>query len=442
MRASGLTPPLVLVLTAVAFVALGQGGVFSRTHLITGGLLAAAVAAATGRGDLTLKHAQSSVILTAGAVACWATARATIAGDVRLGLGTATLLAGVAAVYAVTNAAAPRVRDQLVSGLLAAGALVALSGWVGVVLRWEPLALASAGVWRAATTITYTNASAAVLVCMALVATGRLLAQPSRTSSAATMLLMVGAAATMSRAALVALATGLVVLAVGVGARRMATALVAPVTGAVIALVALLPSMPVEATARPALATAGLAIGTGATIMLATRSPVRGRTLVAGVVLAAIVGVTVLASIDLSDRLSLVPSDRVERNQAALEMYIENPVIGSGPGPLWLTWEDARGRTVGAWHVHNEYLQVLVQLGAIGGLLVAALLVAVVGAVRRGRAAAPEPAAWWGIAAGLTALAVHSSFDFLWHVPAIPLLGAALVAAAAQSTSKEEVVDG
>lgn len=439
---SRLAPPLVLVLTAVAFTALAQGGVFERTHLITGALLAVAVAVAATRGELTLKHSRSPVILAAGAIACWAAVRAAIAGDLGLGWGTATLLIGVAAVYAVTGAVAPLARDHLASGLLATGVLLAVSGWVGVVLRSEPLALVSAGVWRAATTVTYTNAAAAILVCLALVATGRLVARPTRTGSMATMLLMVGAAATLSRAGVVALAVGLVVLALGVGARRLATTLIAPVAGAIIALAALLPSVPVDAPARPLLAIAGLAIGTCTTVMLAMREPVGGRTLVAGSVLAVIVGVTVVASVDLSDRLSLVPSDRLERNQAALEMYGDSPVIGRGPGPLWLTWQDPSGRTVGAWHVHNEYVQVLVQFGAVGGLLVAALLVAAIGAVRRGRAAASEPAAWWGIVAGLTALAVHSGFDFLWHIPAIPLLGAALAAAAAQSTNEEEVPHG
>jgi hypothetical protein len=31
------------------------------------------------------------------------------------------------------------------------------------------------------------------------------------------------------------------------------------------------------------------------------------------------------------------------------------------------------------------------------------------------------------VAAGLVALAVHSGLDFLWHVPAIPLLSALLI---------------
>jgi O-antigen ligase len=98
-----------------------------------------------------------------------------------------------------------------------------------------------------------------------------------------------------------------------------------------------------------------------------------------------------------------------------------------GPGRIALVWTTADGRTVISRYAHNEYLQVLVQLGVIGFLLLLVLLAAITRTVWQGRAAAPSPQLWAGVAAGLVALAVHSGLDFLWHIPAIPLLGALLI---------------
>ena len=52
--------------------------------------------------------------------------------------------------------------------------------------------------------------------------------------------------------------------------------------------------------------------------------------------------------------------------------------------------------------------------------------------VRRRRPSGPGHQAstdfgrWTGVIAALTALGVQSAFDFLWHIPLIPLIGAAL----------------
>lgn len=77
-------------------------------------------------------------------------------------------------------------------------------------------------------------------------------------------------------------------------------------------------------------------------------------------------------------------------------------------------------------YVHNEYLQVLAELGFVGLALLIVLLASLAWAVWRGRPHAPSTAVWAGAAAGLAALAVHSALDFLWHLPAIPLAGAVL----------------
>ena len=77
------------------------------------------------------------------------------------------------------------------------------------------------------------------------------------------------------------------------------------------------------------------------------------------------------------------------------------------------------------------------QLGAVGLVLLLALLIAAARVVWLARAAAPSPELWAGAAAGLAALAVHSAFDFLWHIPAIPLVAALLFALTYQATQPQ-----
>ncbi|MDQ3642935.1 MAG: O-antigen ligase family protein, partial [Actinomycetota bacterium] len=105
----------------------------------------------------------------------------------------------------------------------------------------------------------------------------------------------------------------------------------------------------------------------------------------------------------------------------------EHPVVGIGPGRATLSWVAADGRTLVARYAHNEYVQLLVELGGVGLALLLALLVTVAQAVRSGRRTQPSLPLWAGATAGLVALAVGSGLDFLWHVPAVPLVGALLV---------------
>lgn len=69
-------------------------------------------------------------------------------------------------------------------------------------------------------------------------------------------------------------------------------------------------------------------------------------------------------------------------------------------------------------------LQAAAELGLVGLTLVLVLSVSIGRAVVGGD---PNRAA---AAAGLAAVALHSGMDFLWHIPAIPLVCAALVAVA------------
>src|SRR5439155_20927010 len=113
--------------------------------------------------------------------------------------------------------------------------------------------------------------------------------------------------------------------------------------------------------------------------------------------------------------------------QAALDLIAYHPVIGSGVGEARFFWISAYGNAKVSLYAHDEYLQVLVDLGAVGAVLLLALFAALAVTLRRGRGLPHRPGVRAGAIAAVTALAVHSGFDFLWHLAVIPLAGALLV---------------
>jgi O-antigen ligase len=148
----------------------------------------------------------------------------------------------------------------------------------------------------------------------------------------------------------------------------------------------------------------------------------------AAVVLAALI-IPALAS-----RVTLA-SPRWSTWRAAMGIVAEHPLIGVGPGRLVLVWRDAAGVTHGTTLVHNEWLQLLGELGAVGAGLVLAMAVVVMRPVVRGLQG-PQPVfARAGLAAA-TVFLIASTFDFLWHLIAIPVLLAMILGCAAPSTTQ------
>ena len=89
---------------------------------------------------------------------------------------------------------------------------------------------------------------------------------------------------------------------------------------------------------------------------------------------------------------------------------------------------------------HNDYLNLLADWGAAGGIIVLAGMVAFGAGLRKtwkhvrpsendfGRGLSNRFAFFLGAAAGLLALAVHSVVDFNLHIPANAILGVTLLA--------------
>ena len=425
----------LLLLVAVAAGLLGQGAFYTRVRWYLGVLVAVATVLALVAWPPTRDDARLPPVVAALALATWAVLDAALLGVPAAGAGPALLLLGLVAVLLVCRRLQPEDREVLLLGVVAVGLLVALAGWLGVAGRVGSWAWLGDGIWRASSTLTYPNAAAAVLVPVALVVLARLVDAPGSLPLAlAATGLLAGAAATLSRAAALALAVGLVVLAGLRGPRATVRAALGPCLGALVALVGLVPSMPAAAPARPALALVGLGAGLAIAAVLARLRAVAAVALVVGGVLAGCVAVAVAAGgvgdaagLVAETRITLASPDRSGAVAAALRVSAEHPLTGAGPGQADLRSRGADGGTRIFGYAHNEYVQVAAELGLVGVALLAVLLVALGRLLWRARATGPAVAGWAGVAAAAAAFAVHSGFDFVWHLPAVLLTVTLLV---------------
>jgi O-antigen ligase len=313
--------------------------------------------------------------------------------------------------------------------------IVAMTGWIGFVWRKTPLALTDTccgRIWRAASTITYANAAAAfltacLLVSLALLATAQ---RPWRLCLVA-FGLAVGLLATLSRGSWIGLVAGLATLAALDGVRVFSRAV--PVfVGAAVATSALLPSLHVSQSRHVALGCLGLLAGAALSVMPLRRSAL----VVCALALAAVV--IPGSRHELLDgwrtvdqgRFTASSPDRTRALDAAFRIVREHPIVGVGPGLVDLTWDSTGLADPVEMHleyVHNEYVQVLAETGAIGFVILVCGLAATGATAFRSRRNGDAVAAS-GCLAALVALGVHSTTDFLWHVPIISLTGALLVA--------------
>ncbi len=260
-------PLHALLLVVVLVVAIAAQGAYygagQRTVAVV--LLLALLAALRARpwsGDDVLLP----TVWAGAALAAWAAVSAAVAGGVTAALPVIAVVAGVAVVLVVVRRLTWGQRDALVAAVVTVGVLVAATGWVGVAWRITPWALADQGLWRAATTLTYANAAAGLLVPLVLLSVARLAARPGVLALVAACLLLVGAGATLSRGGALALTVGAAVLATLLGPGRTLRVAGPPTMGAVVALAGLAPSMPASSPPRPALAAAGLVAGVGVAV--------------------------------------------------------------------------------------------------------------------------------------------------------------------------------
>ena len=279
-------------------------------------------------------------------LALWALLRAAAAGTPGSGLSWVLFGTGAAAVLSVSRPLDAASREMLLACVLAVGVAVAGTGWLGVTLHQRPWGLPSQGLWRAASTLTYANATAALLVPLALVALARLTATPrSAYLALAATCLLTGAGATLSRAGAAAFAAGLLVLCWAMGARATARAATGPMAGAGVALLGLVPSFAVTAPGRPLVAAIAAAAGLTLSVLIqrvplpALTLPAAGAALVAALIMIYRAPESTAPSAPSPTRGSPSPHPiDPGRQPPHMHMIERHPVAGVGPGHGTLRW--------------------------------------------------------------------------------------------------------
>ncbi|MFN8078316.1 MAG: O-antigen ligase family protein [Kineosporiaceae bacterium] len=407
----------------------------------------AATVARAGRGDgrpWTLRPRRpggaAATTAVALALAGWMLLVGRHHGTIAAAAAPVALLTALLVIWHGVARLATTDRAALREGLELIGVVIAGLTWAGFVLRRAPWAATGRGLWRADGPLTYANATAAVLaLTVALMITaGSDTAglMPPRLRRPAGAVVLAALAATLSRGGLLALAVVVVVVAALAGRRPVASVAAMAGGGAVIEL-GLLPSVRADSLARPVPAVASLVLGVGLAMLLDGRTadpghdrPGRRAHLPVAAGWLAVVGLLVAAASLLGARLTLDSSHRRDAAVAAWRAVLRSPWFGTGPSAPQVHWHNASGASVTLAHVHDEYLQVLLQYGVPAGVLLLILLVAV---GRQLSAARPAPAdprrlGWAGCVAAGSAFAVHSGLDFLWHLPAVACYAVAVMA--------------
>jgi hypothetical protein len=425
---------MYLLLAGLSAGTWAQGGYHGPGRLVLVVTVGAATVLALVAARPAVAELRSPFVLAAVALAGWSLGRGATTAEPSSGWPLALLLAGVVGVVLVVGRLDAAQRADVTRGLTVLGMVVAATGWIGVVWHREPWALTNDAVWRATSSLTYANATAAVLVPLVLLSLGRLATQRDDTGLALmTTVLLIGSVATLSRAGAVSLACGLLVLGALAGPLRVATAAAGPALGAGVGVAGLVGSVPLDSAAGRPVAVGALALGLCCTALV-VRLPVSVQRAVLAAAATVVLGFAMLAGAQdtavsgvVRTRIEAGSSPRTHAAAAAVNLVADHPLTGVGPGAGPITWPGDDGSVQAMRYLHDEYLQVLLALGLPGLVLLLGLLAATAAVLRRARhgfAGSALPAA---VAAGLAAAAVHAGFDFVWHVPVVPLLLAALL---------------
>ena len=400
--------PMALLLCALSYATESQGafypGPFKVFVILVGAALVSCVTAGISSA-WAVSVVRDPLVLMALSLSLVTVVSSAVAGQAADAIGTVCVLLTMAAAVAVVKALRPEHRPLLVGGIVVIGVVVAAIGWGAVVARWQPDALTGQGLWRAASTLTYENALAAFLTAPALLCLDRLMTAGARSPiwSAAAYVLLVGIGATLSRGGVLGLVIGLAVLGALRGPRRLLR-LGPPVVGSVIALACLAPSLPVD-VARPrgsGRRGAGLRRRVGdmdERVVAGLRAGAAALGVVVLGVLVAVVSTGHLARQIAGARFSAASSDRAHEWAAAFDVARHHLLLGIGTARVLLQWE-AGGKLFTAAFAHNEFLQLLVQDGLVGLVV---LLLGLVGVfVRLARRRGKESA--WGADCGIACL--------------------------------------
>jgi len=124
---------------------------------------------------------------------------------------------------------------------------------------------------------------------------------------------------------------------------------------------------------------------------------------------------------------------REEPPKYALDLMLDYPVFGAGPGSFYLAFAPYRTETIQAFfdHAHNDYVEFGAESGIAGLLVLATLVILSLGAALRAQWERRDPL-MRGIAfasiMGITSILIHSWVDFNLQIPANAALFMVLLA--------------
>lgn len=422
-RAQRIEPSVALLIAGLTLACYLQGAFYPRTQVLVA--VPMIIGACLAPNWRTLTRPDIPIVVTAAGLACWAVVDGTLTGHIPAGSRYVLLIAALLGVTGVCRQLPATARVGVVKGLIAVCCVVAVLGWLGVVCFHTTWGWYGEGLWRASSTLTYPNATAAVLAMAALVGLALRAGNPgSRWLGGAATILVAGLVATLSRAGLGGLMVGLCVIGIGLGWRPLWRGAAGPLLGALVVLAGLLPAI---VSATPTVATV-LAAGAAAPIGLLLGCCLRAGRVAAVLFVAGLATGLAVSAVVLAPRFTFASPDRWGSFRAAWQLFVRHPVTGAGPGIDRFVLARPTGGISVYRFVHNEYLQILAELGIVGGILVVALLMAVVRRLWRDRQDTGELGI--GVLAALAGLMLHAGFDFVWHIPAVPLLGAAFAGVA------------
>lgn len=473
-----------VLLAGPAVLALFSGGYFDQPRLWAGivAVCLFAVAVAVCEQPLPRRPPGRTALLGLALLTAWiglSLLWAPLSGPATDDLQRALLyLTGLAAAAGLLHSGGRRVVEP---ALLTGIALVCLYGLserlAPGLVELERSAIAGG---RLQQPLTYWNAMGA-LSAMGVVLAARVMGDgrrspEARAAAAATApLLAVSLSLSVSRGAIVAVATGLVVLVALAADRPQLHAVGVVVVTGIVGAVAVRPLAGVteltgtlgarEGDGLVALAVLALlsveaagaqwwaacAERSGRLAAVALPRPRRGVLALAGAVLllgAAGVGVAVSSEGERqrstdpqagarTRRLASLESERYNYWRVALSSFAAHPVAGVGSGGFRAEWLRERPKPVPTQDAHSLYLETLAELGFAGFAFLVLLFAGVAGAAARALRRRDGVAV--GATAALAAWAVHAGIDWDWEMPALTLV--AVVLAGALVAASEEAAE-
>jgi len=123
---------------------------------------------------------------------------------------------------------------------------------------------------------------------------------------------------------------------------------------------------------------------------------------------------------DYRDRLFNPGLNRLDRWQVALDGFKSEPFRGHGAGTYALLWERERPTDSDTTDAHSLYLEMLAELGLVGGLWVAVVLLAIFGGLAV-RLRGANRSIYAALLAAALVWAAHAALDWDWELPVVTL---------------------